>query len=67
MIRKILTLLFLAAGLIWAYITSSESAAIFFLSCVAIAGFYGAFSTKKIRILYIQSIPALLGIAAFLF
>ena len=33
---------------------------IFLLSCVVIAGIYGAYSTKNIRIFYIQAIPALL-------
>lgn len=58
---------FLAAGLIWSILSEKADVAIFFLLCVFIAGIYGAYSTKKIRILYIQSIPALLGLIAFLF
>ena len=57
---------FLAAGLIWSLISKQPDVAIFFLSCVFIAGIYGAHSTKKKSILYIQSIPALLGILSFI-
>ena len=53
---------FLVAGLIWSIITQKNNIAIFFLSCVFIAGIYGAYSTKKIKIFIIQSIPALIGI-----
>ena len=55
---------FLAAGLIWALLDNNypNSIAIFFLSCVTIAGVYGSYSTKKIRILYIQAIPAIIAI-----
>lgn len=59
---------FLAAGFIWSLISDKSDVALFFLICVLVAGIYGAYSTKKIRILYIQSIPALLGILSlFLF
>jgi putative membrane protein len=57
---------FLAAGLIWSLVSEKNDVAIFFLSCVLVAGIYGAYSTKKIKILYIQSIPATLGILAFM-
>ncbi len=57
---------FLAAGLIWALIAVKIDVAIFFLACVFVAGIYGAYSTKKIRILYIQSIPSLLGVISLL-
>lgn len=53
---------FLAAGLIWSMISQKTDVAIFFLACVFIAGCYGAYSTKKPRIFFIQSIPALLGL-----
>lgn len=60
---------FLSAGLIWSLlITDSDwsmNIAIFFLGCVAMAGIYGAISVSK-RIFYIQGVPALLGILAFL-
>ena len=54
---------FLAAGLIWSIIIKDTSFALFFLVCVFIAGIYGAFSTKQKKIVYIQSIPALIAIA----
>ncbi len=55
---------FLAAGLIWSLINKnfSDQISLFFLSCVVLAGIYGAFSTKKIKLFYIQSIPAIIGI-----
>lgn len=53
---------FLAAGLIWAMCTQKTDVAIFFLTCIFIAGLYGSYSTKKPRIFIIQSIPALIGI-----
>ena len=53
---------FLSAGLIWSLITNDLKVSVFFLSCVIIAGIYGAYSTKKIRLFYIQSIPAILAV-----
>ncbi|WP_218598003.1 DUF1304 domain-containing protein [Polaribacter sp. NJDZ03] len=53
---------FIAAGLIWSLIAIKTDVAIFFLCCVAIAGLYGSYSTKIIRILYIQTLPAALAI-----
>jgi putative membrane protein len=54
---------FLAAGLFWSLFIDNEvfsnAVAIFFLTCITIAGIYGAYSTKKIRLFYIQSIPAI--------
>jgi len=52
---------FLAAGLIWSLISSQNSLeiALFFLICVAIAGIYRAYSTKKIKLFYVQAIPAI--------
>lgn len=56
---------FLALGLIWSLCISdaiwSKNIAIFFLSCVFIAGVYGAVTVSK-RIFYVQSIPAILGL-----
>lgn len=57
---------FLAAGFIWALILNNNTIATFFFVCVFIAGIYGAYSTKKIRIFYIQSIPAIIGIISIL-
>lgn len=55
---------FLAAGLIWSVVNRSFSTqiALFFLTCVVIAGIYGAYSTGKLKILYIQAVPALIAI-----
>ncbi len=59
---------FLSAGLIWSVIDKSnfDSIALFFLSCVAIAGIYGAYTTKKIKLFFVQSIPAIVGIVLIL-
>ncbi|MEJ6792353.1 MAG: DUF1304 domain-containing protein [Lacinutrix sp.] len=38
---------FLSAGLIFGLLVENENTLIFFLSCVIIAGIYGAYSTKK--------------------
>ena len=58
---------FLAAGLLWALALGvgdgGRAIALFFLSCVMIAGFYGA-ATANIRILYVQALPALFGLLA---
>ena len=56
---------FLAAGLFWSLTIStptwSVNVALFFLTCVLIAGIYGGISVSK-KILYVQALPALLGI-----
>lgn len=56
---------FLAAGLIWSLIITdaawSTNVAAFFLGCVFIAGVYGAVTVQK-KILYVQAVPALLGL-----
>ncbi|KGO93545.1 DUF1304 domain-containing protein [Flavobacterium subsaxonicum] len=61
---------FLAAGLVWSLLISnaewSSNVALFFLACVFVAGVYGAITVQK-KILFVQSIPALLGILAVLF
>jgi putative membrane protein len=61
---------FLAAGLIWSLFISDENwrlnIAIFFLSCVSIAGIYGAMTAGK-RIFYVQALPALIGLAFVLY
>lgn len=58
---------FLSAGLIWSLVTNNNSASLFFLYCVIIAGLYGAYSTKKIRLFYIQSIPAIFAVLIYYF
>jgi putative membrane protein len=58
---------FLAAGLVWGLVARENAHAIkvFFLSCVIIAGLYGA-ATAKISILFIQALPAAVALAAVL-
>jgi putative membrane protein len=51
---------FLAAGLIFGLLSKNENTLIFFLTCIITAGLYGAYSTKKIRLFNIQSLPSLL-------
>lgn len=58
---------FLAVGLFWSVLIKNKEIALFFLSCVFIAGIYGAYSTKKINILYIQSVPAIIAILVCIF
>jgi putative membrane protein len=52
---------FLAAGLVWGLISGQFSVKLFFLVCVIIAGIFGAFTARR-SILYIQAMPALLGL-----
>ena len=56
---------FLAAGLFWGLSLGAAGTGVkvFFLLCVAIAGLYGA-ATASRRILFIQTVPAVLGLAA---
>ena len=60
---------FLVAGLIWALIAGITAAgwqlAVFTLLCVVVAGLYGAITVSR-RILYVQSVPAGLALAALL-
>lgn len=51
---------FLAAGLIFALILDNLETLIFFLSCIIIAGIYGAYSTKKIKLFYFQAVPSII-------
>jgi putative membrane protein len=41
----------------------AQAFAVFGLACVAVAGIWGA-ATVMVRILYIQTVPAVLGLAA---
>lgn len=52
---------FLAAGLIWGIASGEFSIKFFFLGCVFIAGIFGGFTAKR-SILYIQALPALVGL-----
>ena len=58
---------FLAAGLIWGLMLKDEgfSIRVFFLSCVIIAGVFGAITAKP-SILYVQAAPALVALAVTL-
>lgn len=58
---------FLTAGLIWSIVLKNNEITIFFLSCVIIAGIYGAYSTKKIRLFYVQAVPAILALLLVVF
>lgn len=51
---------FLASGLVFGLIKSSTDIIVFILICIIIAGIYGAFSTKNIRLFYFQSIPSII-------
>lgn len=54
---------FLAAGLLWG-LTLGEGGTgvkVFFLSCVLIAGVYGA-ATASRKILFVQAVPAAIGL-----
>ena len=52
---------FLAAGLIWGLLANDFYVKIFFLTCVIIAGIYGAVTVNR-KILFIQAIPALIAL-----
>ena len=54
---------FLAAGLIWGFVTGMASIKIFFLICVVIAGLFGGLTAKR-SILYMQALPGLLALIA---
>lgn len=60
---------FLAAGLIWALAlgvqADGKAIAVFFLICIGVAGLYGA-ATASRRILFVQTVPAALGLGAVL-
>lgn len=56
---------FLAAGLAWGLWlgpTAGRPVQVFFLLCVLVAGLYGA-ATASRRILFIQAVPAAVGLA----
>ena len=56
---------FLAAGLIWTFFISNDLwrfyISVFFLSCITIAGIYGAFTASR-KIFYVQAIPAIIAL-----
>jgi putative membrane protein len=60
---------FLAAGILWSLLIEDivwkENIALFFLSCVTIAGVFGALTADK-KIFYIQALPAIATILILL-
>jgi putative membrane protein len=58
---------FLAAGLVWGLCLgpAGTSAKLFFLGCILVAGLYGAATVGR-KILFIQAIPATIGLALVL-
>ncbi|MEL6812111.1 MAG: DUF1304 domain-containing protein [Bacteroidota bacterium] len=60
---------FLAAGLIWTFFIENPewkfNVSLFFLSCVAIAGIYGALTASK-KIFVVQALPAIIAIVLLL-
>jgi putative membrane protein len=58
---------FLAAGLVWGLTLGAAGTGVkvFFLACVLVAGLYGA-ATASRKILYIQALPAAIGLALLL-
>ena len=54
---------FLAAGLLWSLFLGANGyeVKIFFLICVIVAGFFGAFTVSR-RILWIQALPGLIAL-----
>jgi len=56
---------FLAAGLVYGLATGSREFCLFFLACVVVAGVYGAATVSR-KILFVQALPALLAIVAWL-
>ncbi|MCX2718356.1 DUF1304 domain-containing protein [Lentiprolixibacter aurantiacus] len=60
---------FLAAGLVWSLLIGEpewqKAVALFFLSCVAIAGIYGGISADK-KIFLVQGVPALITLVLIL-
>lgn len=61
---------FLAAGLIWTFfITDYHWAfhiAIFFLTCIIVAGIYGALTASK-KIFFVQALPAIVALVVLHF
>jgi putative membrane protein len=58
---------FLAAGLVWGLMLGPDgtSVRVFFLGCVLVAGLYGAATVGR-KILFVQALPAALGLALVL-
>lgn len=56
---------FLAAGLIWSFLIEEPHwkfhVAVFFLTCIIVAGVFGAITASK-KIFFIQALPALIAL-----
>jgi putative membrane protein len=56
---------FLAAGLIWTFFIKDNlwkaNIAVFFLSCIIIAGIFGAITASK-KIFFVQALPAIIAL-----
>lgn len=61
---------FLAAGLIWSLMHPAPEfawqIAMFFLTCVAVAGIYGA-ATASRKIIFVQTVPAVITMLAVMY
>lgn len=56
---------FLAAGLAWGLLQGDIAIKLFFLSCIIVAGIFGAATANK-RILFIQAVPAFITLMLLL-
>lgn len=58
---------FLAAGLVWGLLLGAAGGQVrmFFLTCVIVAGVYGAMTVSR-KILFIQALPAAVGLVLLL-
>ena len=56
---------FLAAGLLFSTLINDQTFQTFFLTCVIIAGLYGAYSVSH-KIFFVQSLPALMALLLIL-
>ena len=61
---------FLAAGLFWSLLIAdmewSRNVALFFSSCILVAGIYGGLTASK-RILFVQAVPAVITLLSILY
>ncbi len=61
---------FLAAGLVWTFFISDPiwkwNVAIFFLTCITVAGIYGALTASR-KIFFVQAVPALIVLVLLFF
>jgi putative membrane protein len=56
---------FLAAGVVWGLVSGRKDVKLFFLTCVIIAGVFGALTAKP-SIFFSQALPAILAMGAVL-